>query len=340
MNSEYEYMVCVNCTTYNHGRYVRKCLDGFVMQQTDFKFIVVVVDDASTDNTPSIITEYATKYSGIIHPILLKENHYSLKKNKSPYWEPYNKKSKYVAFCEGDDYWTDPHKLQKQVDVLEIHPDCKVCVHKVEKVFENGESRKKFLPSFDLPTGRIKSRQFIKLFCVDYPFQTNSYIFTSYDYIEYRNSNTNYRKVAGLYDVSIMLYFGQLANAYYINESMSCYRVGGIGSHNDRVRVDPVYRESIFLLSEAITKEYDVFTNYKYHDECMLRLNKYKYDRVVYSHFAGDITTEQYEKEIVKKQYRYFFRRNTPFKARLLTYMNVYTPRLGRFVKKHLTHQQ
>ena len=153
LKQDYEYMVCVCSITYNHEKYIRECLEGIVMQQTTFPFISIVVDDASTDQTPSIISEYAAKYPDIIHPILLKENHYSQKKPKEPYFIPFQEKAKYVAFCEGDDYWTDPHKLQKQVDALEKHPGCKACVHKVLRVNERGERTNKTYPSVSVKLG-------------------------------------------------------------------------------------------------------------------------------------------------------------------------------------------
>ena len=119
-------LVAIYCTTYNHEPYIRQCLDGFVMQETDFKFVAIVHDDASTDRTATIVREYADKYPDIIKPIYETENQYS-KKDKSlkRIMEGAIEKTgcKYVAFCEGDDYWIDPCKLQKQVDFLDLHPD-------------------------------------------------------------------------------------------------------------------------------------------------------------------------------------------------------------------------
>lgn len=117
-------LVSIRCLTYNHAPYIRQCLDGFVMQKTNFKFEAIVHDDASTDGTADIVREYATKYPDIIKPILETENQYSkqdgsLKRIMNAAISP---SAKYIAMCEGDDYWTDPYKLQKQVDFLESHP--------------------------------------------------------------------------------------------------------------------------------------------------------------------------------------------------------------------------
>lgn len=139
-------LVVIQCTAYNHESYIREALDGFVMQQTDFPFVAIVHDDASSDGTAAIIQEYAEKYPDIIKPIYETENQYS-KKNGSLTRIMHNAceatGAKYIAICEGDDYWTDPLKLQKQVDFLEAHPDygavyCKVNVfNQVRNRFEN-----------------------------------------------------------------------------------------------------------------------------------------------------------------------------------------------------------
>lgn len=337
---EFDYMVCVYCVTFNHEKYIRQCLEGFVTQQTYFPFVVVVVDDASTDKTPSIVSEFAEKYPCIILPVFLKENHFSINRPKEPYLIPFLKKSKYVAFCEGDDYWTDPKKLQKQVDALEKHKDCKVCVHRVEKIYENGESQNKYLPPYTLRTGRIKSKRFIRMFCEGYPFQTNCYMLSGVDFYSYITSGLKFGRVDMSSDLPIIFYFGQLANAYYINENMSCYRVGGIGSHNERMINNPTLRENNFSKVDSMTTAFDEYTNYKYHKECLLNLQRYRYNRVVIAHYAGEITTEQYEKEIVKKDYRYFFKMENPLKARLLIFLRVYFPRLGNYVKQHFVHSK
>ena len=116
-------MVTIRCITYNHEPYIRKCLEGFVMQKTNFRFEAIVHDDASTDGTAAIIREYAEKYPNIIKPILETENQYSKHDGSLDRIMNEHTHGKYVAMCEGDDYWTDPLKLQKQVDFLEKNPE-------------------------------------------------------------------------------------------------------------------------------------------------------------------------------------------------------------------------
>lgn len=134
MKKEEQIIVAIYCLVYNHEPYLRDCLEGFVMQQTNFPFVAIVHDDASTDNSAAIIREYEEKYPDIIKPIYEAENQYS--KRDGSVGRIMNAAidataAKYVAMCEGDDYWTDPNKLQKQVDYMESHPECAVCFHPV-----------------------------------------------------------------------------------------------------------------------------------------------------------------------------------------------------------------
>jgi len=117
-------LVSVSCITYNHEPYIRQCLDGFLMQQCDFEYEILIHDDASTDGTSEIIREYQEKYPEIIKPIIQTENQWS--QGVRGIMAKFNfsrARGKYIALCEGDDYWTDPLKLQKQVDFLENNPE-------------------------------------------------------------------------------------------------------------------------------------------------------------------------------------------------------------------------
>ena len=130
-------MVSIRCCTYNHEKYIRQCLDGFVMQKTNFAFEAIVHDDASTDGTQEIIKEYARRYPEIIKPILETENLWRKRDGSLRRVVDNACVGKYVAFCEGDDYWTDPNKLQSQVDFLESHGDFTLCFHSSAVLNEN-----------------------------------------------------------------------------------------------------------------------------------------------------------------------------------------------------------
>ena len=113
-------LVSICCATYNHERYIRDVIDGFLMQKTTFPIEIIIHDDASTDETARIVKEYAEKHPDLIVPIFQTENQYSKNKESIFAWFVYPRsRGKYIALCEGDDYWVDPIKLQKQVDYLE-----------------------------------------------------------------------------------------------------------------------------------------------------------------------------------------------------------------------------
>lgn len=116
-------LVSINCLVYNHEPYLRECLDGFVMQKTTFPFEAIVHDDASTDRSAEIIREYAEKYPDIIKPIYEKANQYSKYDGSLNRIMDKACTAKYIAFCEGDDFWIDSTKLEKQVNFLENNPE-------------------------------------------------------------------------------------------------------------------------------------------------------------------------------------------------------------------------
>jgi len=139
-------LVSVCCITYNHELYIRQAINGFLMQKTSFPIEIIIHDDASSDNTARIIKEFADMYPDIIVPIYQTINQYSLgiKPLQNIVWPIV--RGKYIALCEGDDYWIDPLKLQKQVDFLEANPDyglvhtsCQHTVKNKNKINQNPE---------------------------------------------------------------------------------------------------------------------------------------------------------------------------------------------------------
>lgn len=126
----------VCCTTYNHENYIEKAIEGFLMQKTTFPIEIIIHDDASTDNTANIIKSYAEHDDRIV-VILQEKNQYSQKIKPWPNFVFPRARGKYIALCEGDDYWTDPFKLQKQVDFLDANQDYGICFHDVEILNDN-----------------------------------------------------------------------------------------------------------------------------------------------------------------------------------------------------------
>ena len=116
-------LVSICCLTYNHEKYLRDCLEGFMSQKTDFPFEVLIHDDASTDHTADIIREYEAKYPEVIKPIYQTENQHSKGVRISATYNYPRAQGEYIAICEGDDFWNSPDKLQKQIDVFRSRPE-------------------------------------------------------------------------------------------------------------------------------------------------------------------------------------------------------------------------
>lgn len=129
-------LVSICCQTFNHGAYLKECLDGFVNQKTNFKYEILVHDDASTDNTPKILKEYENKYPDLFRCVYQEENQFG-KLNSLVDILHEMALGKYIAICEGDDYWIDENKLQKQINFLEANPEYTITGHSVRTIDEN-----------------------------------------------------------------------------------------------------------------------------------------------------------------------------------------------------------
>lgn len=127
--------VSIVCNTYNHEKYIRQTLEGFVKQKTSFKFEVLIHDDASTDKTAEIIREFEHEYPEIVRPIYQKENQYSKGVKISSQIQYPRAKGEFLAVCEGDDFWCDNNKLQRQYDAMINHPEVDMCAHRAETVY-------------------------------------------------------------------------------------------------------------------------------------------------------------------------------------------------------------
>lgn len=173
MMKEEPILVAIHCLVYNHEPYLRDCFEGFVMQKTNFRFVAVVHDDVSTDGSAAIIREYAEKFPDIIKPIYETENQWSKRDGSIDRIMEKAVEStgaKYAAMCEGDDYWTDPYKLQKQVDFLESHPDFSMCCHGADVLNETNRNidcacehmtTREYFPYDAFPTWQIPTASII-----------------------------------------------------------------------------------------------------------------------------------------------------------------------------------
>lgn len=206
--------VFVRCLTYNHEKYIEDALKGFAMQKTDFPFLAVVIDDCSTDGTADIVRRYEMMYPDKIKGIYLPYNYRSAHQDKRPLYQEYVDKATYKAECEGDDYWTDPLKLQKQVDLLESHPDYQMVFHNAIIHYEDGSREDSKMKTFQ--SGTFSTAQIFELWQL--PIASVVYrkeLETSDAYLKYG------MKGGGL---SRFLAASQMGKVYGMSECMSVYR--------------------------------------------------------------------------------------------------------------------
>lgn len=216
-------LVSIVCITYNHENYIEDAINGFLMQKTDFNFEILIHDDASTDNTAKIIRKYEEKYPNLIKVIYQKENQYS--KGISPSKILYDKaKGKYIAVCEGDDYWIEENKLQKQVDYMEKHKNCTFCFTNAIKKFVKTNREEIFIKQTELNKKVFNLENFDIGELAEFDFiPTASFIFPK------KNLNSMPKFyyipfVAG--DFKLKLACTYQGYAHFINEPMVVYRIG------------------------------------------------------------------------------------------------------------------
>lgn len=212
-------LVSIRCSVYNHEPYLRQCLDGFVMQKTNFAFEAIVHDDASTDKSADIIREYAAKYPDIIKPIYETENQYS-KHDGSKRRIMNNaicQTAKYIAFCEGDDYWTDPLKLQKQFDFMEANPEYTLCFHNAMIHFQNGKNKDRIF-------AELENRDYHPVELYENWLVPTASIFTRKDtYLQQQPRLNNPDFLYG--DNPLIVSLAYAGKVHCINEIMSVYRI-------------------------------------------------------------------------------------------------------------------
>lgn len=259
-------MVSVYCLAYNHEKYIRQTLDGFVKQKTNFKYEVIIHDDASQDSTQKIIKEYVDMYPQLFIPILQKENQFSRKVSIICDYIFPNIRGKYVAICEGDDYWTDPYKLQKQVDVLEKNPECFFVTHRVGRVKENGEYLDEGFPmrKLKISPGILEQNAFMeKLMKNGYLFQTSSHMYRKELFNIYVEKKQEFLSdFPG--DFAMLCLAASHGSCFFIEEEMSKYRVMAQESWTSRMAKNRTMQIIRYEKSISGLKSLDTYTGKKY----------------------------------------------------------------------------
>lgn len=210
-------MVSVLCTAYNHEKWIKDAIEGVLEQQTDFKYELIIHDDASTDNTASVIQQYAGQYPDVIRPIFQKENQFGKCSLYKKYLFP-SARGKYIALCEGDDYWCDSHKLQRQVDFMESHPEYSMCMHNAIKR-DCTTGKETLLNSFPEEGTYTQEEQIRCGLGSDYPAFASYLIRT-----KYLKEMPEFFTTSKVFDYPLRQYFANVGKIYYFAQPMSVYR--------------------------------------------------------------------------------------------------------------------
>lgn len=227
-----EPLVSIMCLAYNHEKYIEDALVGFLIQKTNFPFEVLIHDDASVDKTVDVIKKYEKRYPNIIKPIYQKKNLWSRDKELIGEIQYKRMKGKYIAYCEGDDYWIDEHKIQKQVDFLNEHDEYNIVFHDVyidnkDCIFSDYITRK--VPNI---TG------FFDLLKGNYIHTCSALIRNN----QKKRSPKNFRKVLRR-DYYTYLLNSENGLLYKIDEVMGVYRVHDGGTMNSMAKRDKIKGE-------------------------------------------------------------------------------------------------
>lgn len=222
-------LVSVCCITFNHEPYIRDAIEGFLMQETDFPFEVIIHDDASTDRTAEIVREYAALYPQTIKPIFQTENQYSKGSGGFGFLKTYvwpQAQGEYFALCEGDDYWIDPQKIKKQVNYMKKNRNCTFCFHNARIIIDKRLKNNRFMLN---PKGASKMYNVGKMALLGF-IPTASGLYARF--IILNIPDWCYKSIVA--DYPLQLIASSYGYAYYINEPMSCYRTNVPNSATSR----------------------------------------------------------------------------------------------------------
>jgi glycosyltransferase involved in cell wall biosynthesis len=260
MNETQEPFVSICCITYNQEKYIKDAIEGFLTQKTEFPFEIIIHDDASTDMTADIIREYEKKYPEKITAIYQIENQFS--KGVMPEILPFKaSKGKYIAFCEGDDYWTDSSKLQKQITEMEKNPESHISFHPAIVKFDDGSKGNTII---GLHSKENKIFTIEEVILGGGAFMPSASIVINKSVLPRISSFFGLAKPFQVGDYFLQILGAENGGALYLSEIMCVYRKNATGSFSERLKKDSQLLSLIKSSCIETLEKMDAFTNYKY----------------------------------------------------------------------------
>lgn len=296
-------VVSVLCAAYNHEKYIEKALNSIINQKTDFKFEIIVHEDASIDSTAKIIKLFEKRYPEIIKPIYQTKNQYSIARYLPLMNMHKNACGIYYAFCECDDYFTDNMKLQRQVDILESHRDYSGCIHDALKVNEAGESLKTIRGPFIKKVTQYTS-DIIQNVARNYALNSLMCKSTCFDNIP------QYFYDSPVMDIPLSFVIVESGPIYYLPIVMCAYRVASDNSWTIIMKNDECQYQKYNCGIQNTLKQFDKYTNYIY--------TKFINERLCYYEFEKLNRNAELVKILSKKYIKYYFKLNGKNKFRLV----------------------
>ncbi|HEX5152913.1 MAG TPA: glycosyltransferase [Parafilimonas sp.] len=285
--------VSICCITYNHAAYIKQAVESFVMQQCRFDYEIIISDDCSKDGTRKILAELKEQYSEKIK-LLLNEKNIGMMPNFIQALKAC--RGKYIALCEGDDYWTDSNKLQKQVDFLEAHASYSLCFHNCTVRNERVHPATESLLIKDLNKTTFETEDLLKQWFIptaSIVFRNNGFAFP--DWFYYVESG----------DIALLLLLSLQGAFKYLDEVMSVYCMHPLGVSTQHVR----YKKAIGMT--YLYQSFNIYTNYKYNDKIS---NAIKYEW--YMHVINKLVQENeaallqsFTKQSIPRQVFFFVER-------------------------------
>ncbi|MEY8354040.1 glycosyltransferase [Lachnospiraceae bacterium 54-53] len=290
-SSESKIMASVSCVTFNHASYIRQALDSFLMQETGFEYEILVHDDASDDGTGDILREYEEKYPDRVRPLIQTENQYSRGiDNISGAFNFPRARGKYIFMCDGDDYWVSPHKLQRQVDYMENHPDCTLCIHSARIELAGKALTERQMRPYR--GDRTLSPEEI----IDKPsgYAMSSMAFPS----RLVKELPDYYVDCPVGDTPLQMMAAAEGYGYYMDEPMSAYRVGVAGSWTSEGKNGNYAgkQQAYYERMKTVYEEFDAATGGRFREAAKSAERRTYYQTMVNTRQFGEILNPEFHK--------------------------------------------
>ena len=281
-------LVSICCITYNQERYIKDALEGFLKQKTNFDYEIIINDDASTDNTTKILREYEEKYKNKIYVVYQKENQYS-KGISTLLLVLKRARGKYIAVCEGDDYWICENKLQEQVNYMEEHPKCTFCFHNAVILNMRNNNKNRSVVNIlkkdeDYDVGKLEMLGFIP---------TASFMFKTED----ARKIPEWFEKCFVGDWPLKMIMTNFGYAHYMSKKMSVYRKNAQGSvtvqNNEKEEKSIEGKLELLNKKEQVVDFIDNYTNGKYKEVFDYRRKQYQIERMIAENRNKEIITQK-----------------------------------------------